>query len=341
MTEFIDEARIEIKAGDGGSGKISFRREKFVPRGGPDGGDGGNGGSISFLADHNLNTLLDYKLERHYTATSGEPGSKSQKTGKSGVDLVLRVPVGTIIRDVNTGDIITDLHEYGQSTVVVKGGSGGWGNSHFKSSVNQSPRRANKGTEGESRSIRLELKLMADIGVIGFPNVGKSTLVSRVSNAKPKIGEYPFTTLTPNLGAVKWDLHKSFYIADIPGLIEGAAIGRGLGHQFLKHIERTRLLIHLIDPLAFEAGRNPLADYKIINNELERFSRNLSSKPQIVVINKADALNDLHFLETTKTEFNKHVGVELRLISAVSGQGLDGLVKHAGTLLEQTVSKEM
>ena len=333
MTDFIDSAGIEIKAGDGGNGSASFRREKFVPRGGPDGGDGGNGGSVIFVADHNLGTLLDYRYERHYRAENGQPGGSNQKTGKSGSDLTLRVPVGTMIYDEDTGELIADLDEDGKSVVVARGGSGGWGNVHFKSSVNRAPRRANKGTAGQSRRIRLELKLMADVGIIGFPNAGKSTLISRVSAARPKTADYPFTTLTPNLGVVEWAEHKTFVIADVPGLIEGAAAGRGLGHRFLRHVERTRLLVHLIDPLAVEEGRDPVSDYKAINRELRAFSEELYRKPQVVVVNKADAVG-AEVLNKISRDLEREAGSAVRAVSAVTGAGLAELMTFLGKKIE-------
>lgn len=334
MSVFVDRATISVKAGDGGSGRASFRRAKFEPRGGPDGGDGGNGGSIIFEADHNLNTLLDFRYERFYKAESGQEGGKSQKSGKSGDDLHLRVPVGTLIIDADTNETLADLDAGGKTCVAVAGGSGGWGNVHFKSSTNQAPRRANPGLPGEERRIMLELKLMADVGVIGFPNAGKSTFISRVSNARPKIADYPFTTLTPNLGAVEWAPYKSYYIADIPGLIEGAAEGRGLGHDFLRHVERTRLLLHVIDPAASEKGRDPLADYFAINKELARFARHLAEKPQIVVVNKLDVIQDPELISLITEEFKSKAGVAPVFMSAATGEGIKEIKIQIGERLE-------
>jgi len=341
MSVFIDHARIEIKAGDGGDGHVSFRREKFVPRGGPDGGDGGAGGNVVFLASHNLATLLDYKYEKLHEAENGQAGGRSLKTGKSGDDLVLKVPVGVLVLDRETGEIIADMDEDGKRVVAAVGGNGGWGNDHFKSSVNRSPRRANKGQAGQMRSIVLELKLMADVGVVGFPNAGKSTFVARISNARPKIADYPFTTLVPNLGSVEWAPHKSFYIADIPGLIEKASEGKGLGSRFLRHVERTRLILHLVDPMAYEKGRDPYSDYVALNRELRRFSRKLADKQQVVAINKIDAIADPELLEMLAEEFMEKAGTGVFCISSVSGEGVDKLVKALGNRFEKLRSEEV
>ncbi|MBI4827489.1 MAG: GTPase ObgE [Nitrospinae bacterium] len=335
MTQFIDRVEIDVKAGDGGDGRVGFRREKFIPRGGPDGGDGGDGGSVIFEADHNLGTLLDFRYYRHHEAESGENGGERQKTGKSGADLILKTPVGTLLIDRETGELLADLDENGKRVVIAKGGNGGWGNVHFKSSVNQAPRRANAGQQGERRNLTLELKLMADVGVIGYPNAGKSTFIARVSSARPKIADYPFTTLIPNLGVAQWDEFKSFYVADIPGLIEGAAEGRGLGLQFLRHVERTRLLLHLIDPAAYEEDRSPYHDYAAINRELERYSPDLAKKPQIVAVNKSDLLFDPAVREALAREFKEQAGVEIVFISAVTGEGIEPLVKRLGAEVER------
>ncbi|MBI5815822.1 MAG: GTPase ObgE [Nitrospinae bacterium] len=333
MNDFIDRVRINIKAGDGGAGSASFRREKFAPMGGPDGGDGGNGGSIIFVADHNLGTLLDFTYHRHFGAEDGERGGKRQMSGKSGDDLTLKVPVGTMLLDAQTGEQIADLDRDGKSIVAAKGGKGGWGNVHFKSSINQAPRRANPGTDGEKRMIVLELKLIADVGILGYPNAGKSTLISRISAAKPKIADYPFTTITPNLGVVEWLEGKTYVVADIPGLIEGAAEGRGLGHQFLRHVERTKLLLHLIDPVAVEEGRDPVADFKAINAELVKYSPDLAVKSQIVAISKMDAVTDKAGLKKAVKKLSKASGGEVFTISAVSGEGIDDLKKLIGRRL--------
>ncbi|MGK7346704.1 MAG: GTPase ObgE [Candidatus Nitrospinota bacterium M3_3B_026] len=333
MSRFIDNARIEVKAGKGGDGLVSFRRERFIPKGGPDGGDGGDGGSVVFVADHNLGTLIDFRYHRHYKASSGQPGGPSRRTGKSGEDLFLRVPVGTVIYDLDTSGLIADLDEDGKSAVVAKGGSGGWGNTRFKSSVSQAPRRANKGTPGEERTIRLELKLLADVGIVGFPNAGKSTLISRISAARPKIADYPFTTMTPNLGVVEWAEEKTFVAADVPGLIEGAAEGRGLGDRFLKHVERARLIVHMIDPAAEGEGRGAVPDYEIIRSELDKFSHDLAAKPEVVVINKIDAITEER-LSAIKQELEEKTGREVYPISAVTGAGVEKLVKTLGVKVE-------
>ncbi len=338
MIKFIDHAKIDIKAGNGGNGLASFRREKFVPKGGPAGGDGGDGGSVIFMADHNLGTLLDFRFQQHHKAESGQAGMRSNKKGKTGEDLILKVPVGTIITDTATGEVIADLAEEGQTEIVAKGGSGGWGNTRFKSSINRAPRRANPGTSGEHFIVELTLKLIADVGVIGFPNVGKSTLISHVSAARPKIADYPFTTMAPNLGVVQWAEGKTFVMADIPGLIEGAAEGKGLGHQFLRHVERTRLLVHMIDPTATEESRDPLSDYDAINRELAKYSKALTGKPQVVVINKSDAIADDKEIARIAKELSKKCESEVYVISAVTGQGLNSLMTTVGGKVEQVKS---
>ena len=287
---FIDKARIFVKAGNGGNGSVAFRKEKYVPAGGPDGGDGGRGASIIFEVDLGLRTLMDFKYQRKYVAESGGDGSKKKKAGKNGDDLVLKVPPGTIIRDEATGLIIADLKEEGDRAVVVKGGRGGKGNQHFANAVRQAPAFAKSGTDGEERWVVLELKMIADVGLLGFPNVGKSTFLSVVTKAKPKIANYHFTTLTPNLGVVQTKFGDSFVLADIPGLIEGAAEGVGLGHDFLRHVERTKVLIHIVDITGHE-GRNALEDFDKINGELALYNERLSHRPQVVVANKMDMKN--------------------------------------------------
>ena len=288
--QFIDEAIIHVKAGDGGNGSAAFRREDGVPRGGPSGGDGGNGGSIVIVADTRLSSLLDFKYRRHYTADRGEDGRNKDQYGAAAQNLTLKVPVGTVIYDEADGMPLADLTESGATFVLVKGGVGGKGNIHFKTPWNQAPRTAEPGTPGEERTVRLELKLLADVGLLGFPNVGKSTFISRVSRARPKIADYPFTTLVPNLGVVQMSDERHFVIADIPGLIEGAAEGAGLGLQFLRHVERCRVLLHIVEA-TYTTGpeRTPLGDYRIINAELARYAPELANKPQIVVLNKVDA----------------------------------------------------
>jgi GTPase len=288
--KFVDEARIEIIAGDGGNGVASFRREKFIPKGGPDGGDGGRGGSIRAVADLNINTLIDYRYARLHRARHGENGRGSDQYGKAADDIVLRVPVGTQFFDDETGELLVDLTEHDQSVVLAKGGDGGLGNLHFKSSTNRAPRQATKGHPGEARKLRLELKVLADVGLLGMPNAGKSTLITQISNARPKIADYPFTTLHPNLGVVRVAEEKSFVVADIPGLIEGASEGAGLGIQFLRHLQRTRLLLHLVDVSAYDETRDPVAEARAIVAELRKYSSELYEKPRWLVLNKVDTL---------------------------------------------------
>jgi GTP-binding protein len=288
--KFVDEAEITVIAGNGGNGCASFRREKFIPLGGPNGGDGGNGGSVWVRADENLNTLVDFRHQRQFRAERGENGMSSQKYGRAGVDVVIRVPVGTLVYNVATDEVIGDLTEHGQTVLVAQGGQGGLGNMHFKSSVNRAPRKATSGTDGDERDIRFELKLLADVGLLGFPNAGKSTLIRAVSAATPKVADYPFTTLYPNLGVVRIETDRSFVIADIPGLIEGAADGAGLGALFLRHIQRTRLLLHLVDLSPLDEDIDPATQVRAIERELERFDADLLAKPRWLVFNKADLL---------------------------------------------------
>lgn len=286
--KFIDEAKIEVIAGNGGNGVASFNREKFRPFGGPDGGDGGKGGSIWAIADNNVNTLIDYHYTKMFRAKNGENGRGSDCYGKGADDIVLRMPVGTIITDRETGQVIADLVEHGQKQLLARGGEGGWGNIHFKSSTNRAPRQKTDGKPGERLELQLELKVLADVGLLGMPNAGKSTLISAVSNARPKIADYPFTTLQPNLGVVRIGHEKSFVIADIPGLIEGAAEGAGLGHQFLRHLQRTRLLLHLIDLSPFDETADPVAQARALIAELEKYNPELARKPRWLVLNKLD-----------------------------------------------------
>ena len=288
--KFIDEAIIQVIAGKGGDGCASFRREKYVPRGGPDGGDGGRGGSVYLVADANLNTLVDYRHDRIHRARSGENGRGSDCYGKGGDDVVLRVPVGTIVIDTETDEELADLSRPGQKALVARGGKGGLGNLHFKSSTNRAPRQFTLGEPGEMRELRLELKLLADVGLLGLPNAGKSTLIRAVSAARPKVADYPFTTLHPNLGVVKVDLNRSFVLADIPGLIEGAAEGAGLGHQFLRHLMRTRLLLHVVDIAPTDPAADPARDAKALAGELKKYDPKLHRKPRWLVINKIDML---------------------------------------------------
>ncbi|OHE81575.1 MAG: GTPase ObgE [Lysobacterales bacterium GWF1_69_6] len=288
--KFVDEAQILVSAGSGGNGCISFRREKFIPLGGPDGGDGGNGGSVWLQADENLNTLIDFRHQRQYRAQRGQNGMGRQMFGKAGEDVVIRVPVGTEVINVETDEIIGDLTRHGERLLVAQGGVGGKGNVHFKSSVNRAPRKAGQGTPGEEREIRLELKLLADVGLLGFPNAGKSTFIRAVSAATPKVADYPFTTLYPNLGVVSVETDRSFVIADIPGLIEGAADGAGLGAQFLRHVQRTRLLLHLVDLAPFDEQVDPVQQVRAIEAELRKHDPAMLEKPRWLVMNKADLL---------------------------------------------------
>lgn len=292
--KLVDEADILVKAGDGGNGCVSFRREKFIPFGGPDGGDGGNGGSIWLVADENLNTLVDFRHQRTFRAQRGENGMGSQMYGKGGEDMEIRVPVGTVITNLSTEEIIGDLVRHGQRLKVAQGGRGGLGNMHFKSSTNRAPRRATPGTEGDERELRLELKLLADVGLLGFPNAGKSTFIRAVSAATPRVADYPFTTLYPNLGVVSVERDRSFVVADIPGLIEGAAEGAGLGVTFLKHVQRTRVLLHLVDAAPFDDERDPVetivSEVRTIESELSRFDPDLLHKPRWLLLNKLDLL---------------------------------------------------
>jgi GTP-binding protein len=327
--KFIDEAIIHVKAGDGGNGSAAFRREDGVPRGGPSGGDGGDGGSVLVVADPQLSSLLDFKYKRHYVADRGEDGRNKDQYGAAGSDLVLRVPPGTVVYSTPEGggdELIADLAESGGSVVIARGGTGGRGNIHFKTPWNQAPRTAEPGTPGQQRTVRLELKLLADVGLLGYPNVGKSTFISRVSRARPKVADYPFTTLVPNLGVVALSDHRSFVVADIPGLIEGASEGAGLGHQFLRHVERCRVLLHIVEA-TFTTGpdRTPLDDFDVINAELARHSPELARKPQVVVLNKIDAMAS-EDVDVQKRAFAQR-GVELLTMSAATGAGVHAVVE--------------
>lgn len=324
---FVDIAEIYIKAGDGGNGIVSFRREKYVPAGGPDGGDGGNGGNVILKADNKLRTLADFRYKKHYKAERGADGGTSKCTGKKGEDLIIKVPVGTIVKDKETGIILADLKHDGQTEVVAKGGTGGKGNANFATPTRQAPNFAKNGTPGEEKWIILELKLLADVGLIGMPNVGKSTILSVVSSAKPKIADYHFTTLTPNLGVVSIDEGESFVMADIPGLIDGAHKGVGLGHDFLKHIERTKLLIHVVDISGVE-GRDPVDDFNTINKELKYYNSELAKRPQVVAANKTDILTDEKVLERLAAEAGK-LGYKVFPVSAATGSGIKELIRYA------------
>ena len=334
---FTDYAKIIIKSGNGGDGAITFRREKYVAAGGPDGGDGGKGGDIYFRVDPNANTLIDFRYTKKFKAQNGENGSGGNKYGKSGEDLYIDVPIGTIIRDAETGKIVADLSKEGQVELVLKGGRGGKGNSHFATATRQVPRFAQAGEDGEEKEVILELKLLADVGLLGFPNVGKSTFLSVVTDAKPKIANYHFTTLEPNLGVVKTEKGDSFVIADIPGIIEGASEGIGLGIQFLRHVERTRLLLHVIDVSGIE-GRNPVQDFHTINEELKKYSEKLSQRKQIIVANKIDIMqDDTGYKELEKLA--KEQNIEIFKISGATGQGIKELLNRVSEVLK-TLPKE-
>lgn len=323
----IDRVEIYVRGGDGGNGAVSFRREKFVPHGGPDGGDGGDGGSVFLEADGRKSTLSDLRFRRHYRAGRGGHGKGKNQHGRKGEDLVIKVPRGTVVRCKDTGEILADLTEEGERVLVARGGRGGWGNAHFATSTNRAPRIAQKGEPGEERWLLLDLKLIADVGLVGKPNVGKSTLLSRVSAARPKIADYPFTTTEPVLGVVELGYH-SFVLADIPGLIEGAHAGRGLGHEFLRHIERTRVLLHLLDGNA----TNPLSDLEEIAKELELFNPELLKKPRLVVVNKIDLPSVRERLPRLKESLDKQ-GRPLFFISALTGEGIPELLARVSNLL--------
>ena len=336
---FIDKARIFVKAGNGGNGAVSFRREKYVPAGGPDGGDGGRGANIIMVADTGLRTLMDFKYKKKYSAQHGEDGSKKKRAGKNGEDLILSVPEGTVIRDEKTGLIIADLKKAGDQAVVARGGYGGKGNQHFANAVRQAPAFAKSGTDGQERWITLELKMIADVGLLGFPNVGKSTFLSVVTSAKPKIANYHFTTLTPNLGVVQTRHGESFVIADIPGIIEGAADGVGLGHDFLRHVERTKVLVHIVDISGIE-GRDPIDDFEKINEELRLYNEKLSTRPQLVVANKSDLLFDESIYENFKKTMEEK-GYEVFKMSAATRDGVDQVIDRVSQLLNEVEEVEL
>ena len=336
---FIDKARIFVKSGNGGNGEVSFRREKYVPAGGPDGGDGGNGASVIFEVDLGLRTLMDFKYQRKYVAEHGEDGSKKRKAGRNGEDLILKVPPGTIIRDEATGLVIADLKEEGDRAVVAKGGRGGKGNQHFANAVRQAPAFARSGSDGVEKWVVLELKMIADVGLLGFPNVGKSTFLSVVTKAKPKIANYHFTTLTPNLGVVQTKFGESFVLADIPGLIEGAAEGVGLGHDFLRHVERTKVLIHIVDISGLE-GRDALDDFDKINGELKLYNEKLATRPQVVVANKMDILEDESIFDEFKNELEGR-GYKVFKMSAATRQGVDDVIAYVSELLREAEEIEL
>ena len=337
--KFVDEVRIYVKAGDGGAGAIAWRREKFIPRGGPAGGDGGDGGDVVLVVDPQLSTLLDYRFIREHKARSGSKGHGNDMNGIGGASLELRVPRGTVVKDAESGEVIIDLSEGVDRHVIAKGGRGGLGNMNFASSTNQAPRYAQEGTLGEDKNLLLELKLLADVGIVGYPNAGKSTLISRISRARPRIADYPFTTLTPNLGVASWRGEKSFVVADIPGLIEGAHAGAGLGHQFLRHVERCRVLVHLVEGANPGEGRTPARDYAAINKELKLYSKTLAAKPQVVVVTKVDLPESRAAgLKFQKAMARKKVPVEVHLLSAATGEGLDPLLDAVASVLWREVA---
>lgn len=348
--KFIDEAKIEVAAGRGGNGAVSFRREKFVPRGGPDGGDGGKGGSVYAVADENINTLVEYRFVKRYQAKNGEKGHGSDRYGAGADDIELHMPVGTLIRDTDTDEIVADLTRHGQKVCLAKGGKGGLGNIHFKSSVNRAPKQATPGEEGEARSLMLELKVLADVGLLGMPNAGKSTLIRAVSAARPKVADYPFTTLHPNLGVVRVDENHSFVMADIPGLIEGAAEGAGLGHRFLKHLSRTGLLLHVVDLAPFDENVSPSSEALALINELRKYDETLYGKPRWLVLNKLDMLSTEE-AQTRTAAFLQEIGWDypepddrfgfdmqtprLFKISALTHEGTQDLIHQINSYLSE------
>lgn len=330
---FVDQVEIYVKAGNGGHGAVAFRREKYIPAGGPAGGDGGEGGNVILKVDSGLRTLMDFRYRRKHIAPNGENGSNKKMSGKRGEDLIVKVPPGTLVKDKETGKIIADLTQPREEKIIAKGGKGGRGNQHFATSTRQAPRFAEGGVAGQERYLVLELKLLADVGLLGFPNVGKSTLLSVVTKAKPKIADYHFTTLTPNLGVVQWKNGNSFVMADIPGIIEGAHIGAGLGHQFLRHVERTKLLIHVLDVSGIE-GRKPIEDFEIINRELTSYNEKLAQRKQIVALNKIDlVLEEKQIMDIKKQLEDK--GYEVYIISAATKKGIELLMDRVIVLLEE------
>ena len=338
---FADRARIYVRSGKGGDGHVSFRREKYVPNGGPDGGDGGRGGDVIFQVDEGLNTLTDFRHVRKYKAVDGQEGGKRNCRGKDGEDIIIKVPEGTVIKEAESGKVIADMSGDNRRIVLLTGGRGGNGNQHYATSTMQAPKYAQPGQPARELELLLELKMIADVGLVGFPNVGKSTLLSRVTNARPKIANYHFTTIIPNLGVVDMDGAKSFVIADIPGLIEGASEGVGLGHEFLRHIERTRVIIHMVDAAGTE-GRDPIADIYAINKELEEYNMEIASRPTVIAANKIDAITDTENnpIDALKAEFEPK-GIRVFPISAVSGEGLKELLYYVSGLLDQTEVKQV
>ena len=336
---FIDKAKIFIKAGKGGNGAISFHREKYVAAGGPDGGDGGKGGNVIFKVELGMTTLMDFRYKRKYVAQNGMDGSGKRQKGKKGEDIIIKVPQGTIVRDAESNRLIADLSDPDKEVVLARGGNGGWGNAHFATAIRQTPNFAKNGQTGDEREIVLELKLLADVGLVGFPNVGKSTLLSMTTKADPKIANYHFTTLTPNLGVVKTKYGDSFVLADIPGLIEGAAEGVGLGHDFLRHVERTKVLIHIVDISGLE-GRDALDDFDKINGELKLYNEKLATRPQVVVANKMDILEDESIFDEFKNELEGR-GYKVFKMSAATRQGVDDVIAYVSELLREAEEIEL
>ena len=336
---FTDYTKIIIKSGDGGNGAATFRREKYVASGGPDGGDGGNGGNIYFQVDKDKNTLIDFRYNKKFKAKNGENGSGSHCNGKYGEDLYIKVPIGTVVKDAQTGKVLADLSEPNQKELILKGGRGGRGNSHFATATRQAPRFSEDGEKGEEKELILELKLLADVGLLGFPNVGKSTFLSIVTDAKPKIANYHFTTIIPNLGVVKTKNNDGFVIADIPGIIEGASEGTGLGIQFLRHVERTRLLLHFLD-VSGQEGRNPVEDFYAINKELAKYSEKLSKRKQIIVANKIDVMQDDKLLKEVEKLAEKEK-LELFKISAVTKEGVESLIDYVSKVLKELPKEDL
>ena len=335
--KFVDEATIDIAAGNGGAGCMSFRREKFIPFGGPNGGDGGKGGSVYAVGDRNLNTLIDFRYARRHEARNGEAGRGSDQYGAAADDIVLRMPVGTIISDAETGDVLVELLEHGQKVLLAKGGDGGFGNLHFKTSTNRAPRKKTMGQEGERKALNLELKVLADVGLLGMPNAGKSTFIRAVSSAKPKVADYPFTTLAPNLGVVRTSENRSFVIADIPGLIEGAADGAGLGHQFLRHLQRTHILLHIVDIAPFDPDADPVRDAHAIVEELRKYDEELVSKRRWLVLNKLDLIpEEGERKKRVKAFLDAYGPVERHFeVSAISREGCQGVVFAIQDILDE------
>lgn len=343
--KFIDEAKIYVKAGDGGNGVASFRREKYIPMGGPDGGDGGKGGSVYAIADRNINTLIDFRYTRKFLAQRGENGRGADCYGAGGDDIVLRMPVGTVITDLNSGTVIADLDQHDKKVLIAQGGRGGLGNIHFKSSVNRAPRKCTKGEPGDELELQLELKVLADVGLLGLPNAGKSTLIRAISAARPKVADYPFTTMHPNLGVVRVDENRSFVVADVPGLIKGAADGAGLGIRFLKHLQRTRLLLHLVDLAPFDPEADPVRDAVAIVGELEQYSPELAAKPRWLVLNKLDLIPEEEREQRIKAflkAYKKASGYDGPhfAVTAINGGGCRELCYRVYDALQEPVAKE-